>query len=470
MTSLPRDDAAYQNALAYLYSRLNYERTDSMPYHAADLKLDRMLQLLELLGNPQQHAPIVHVAGTKGKGSTAHFLSSILTCAGYRTGCFTSPHLLSIEERFAIDGQPCRPQELVRWVDRLRDVVAQMEGDRPGQSAGGPTFFELTTAIAFLHFQALETDFTVLEVGLGGRLDSTNVCQPRVSVITSISFDHMRQLGNTLAAIAAEKAGIIKRGVPVVSGVTQDEPRQVIEHVAVCQGAPLRCLGRDFDYAYYPPDAACAGEQPRMDYYHGAGERAERHAQQVALSALGAHQAANAAVAWAACELLVEQGFPISQAAICQGLATGRCPARIEVLREQPTLIVDTAHNAASIEALVRVLGESFSQRPRTLILAATRGKDVDGMLHALVPEFDTIICTQYLKNPRGMPADELLRSARRIATAEGCLVDLRVCPSPKAAWMRAQADHATDGVICATGSFFLAAEIKELLTPTRVP
>jgi dihydrofolate synthase/folylpolyglutamate synthase len=470
MTSLHCDNTAYQEALAFLYGRLNYERTDSMPYHAAELKLDRMRRLLELLGNPQKHAQIVHVAGTKGKGSTSHFLSSILTRAGYRTGCYTSPHLLSIEERFAVDGQPCGPQDIVHWVDHLRGVVAQLDDEAARQAAVGPTFFELATAIAFLHFQAQDTDFTILEVGLGGRLDSTNVCQPRVSVITSISFDHMRQLGNTLAAIAGEKAGIIKHGVPVVIGVTQDEPRQVIEHVAQRHAAPLRRLGRDFDFVYYPPDATCATEHPRMDYYHLSGGRVETVAQQVMLSALGAHQAANASVAWATCENLVELGFPISSAAICQGLATGRCPARIEVLREEPTLIVDTAHNAASIEALVRVLRESFPQQPRTLILAATQGKDVDGMLHALVPEFDTIICTQYLKNPRGMSADELLRSARRIATAEGALVDLLVCPSPKAAWLLARTDRSPSGLICATGSFFLAAEIKELLTATPVP
>jgi dihydrofolate synthase/folylpolyglutamate synthase len=465
---LTRDDSAYQDALAFLYGRLNYERLEVMPYSPAELKLERMRRLLELLGNPQRAARIVHVAGTKGKGSTSHFLSAILTSAGYRTGCYTSPHLMTIEERFAVDGEPCSRGELVHWVQQMREAVARIDHETEGQAAGGPTFFELATAIGFLHFQARGTDLIVLEVGLGGRLDSTNVCEPCVSVITSISFDHMRQLGNTLSAIAREKAGIIKPGVPVVSGVTHPEPAAVIEQIAAQQGAPLRRLGRDFDFVYHPPDGRHEAALPRMDYVGRQARSGALSPEPVVLGALGAHQAANASLAWAACECLQEQGVAVPEAAIRRGLASGRCPARIEVLSQRPTRIVDTAHNAASIEALLRVLRESFPQRPRTLILAATQGKDVDGMLHALVPEFDTILCTQYLKNPRGMPAAELLRSARRIATAEGSPVDLFECPSPEAAWLRAEADTGDNGLICATGSFFLAAEIQALVeSPT---
>jgi dihydrofolate synthase/folylpolyglutamate synthase len=440
-----------------------------MPYGPNELKLDRMRRLLELLGDPHIATQIVHVAGTKGKGSTSHFLSSILTHAGYRTGCYTSPHLLSIEERFAVDGHACLPRDIIRWVDRLRPVVALMDREAALDGSAGPTFFELATAMAFLHFQDQQAEFVVLEVGLGGRLDSTNVCHPRASVITSISFDHMRQLGNTLGAIAREKAGIIKSGVPVITGVTQDEPWRVIETIAAQQRAPVRRLGRDFQFAYHAPAAALDAVTPTMDYFHQRDGRFQCVARDIALSALGAHQAANASLAWATCETLVQQGFEIPDAAIRQGLATGRCPGRIEVLRHQPTVIVDTAHNAASIQALVQVLRESFVQKPRVLILAATQGKDVDGMLLALVPEFDTIICTQYLKNPRAMPADELTRHARRIATAEGCVVDLIPCASPQAAWERAMSERPSPKLICATGSFFLAAEIKSLLIAAGV-
>jgi dihydrofolate synthase/folylpolyglutamate synthase len=463
MNVSPAPDA-YADAIEFLYGRLNYERTDSMPYGPDELKLDRMRRLLSLLGDPHIGPHIVHVAGTKGKGSTSHFLSSILTHSGYRTGCYTSPHLLSIEERFAVDGQACSPQDIVRCVDRLRRVVAQIEQEAGGNSAAGPTFFELATAMAFLHFQDQSAEFIVLEVGLGGRLDSTNVCCPRASVITSISFDHMRQLGNTLGGIAREKAGIIKSCVPVITGVTQDEPWRVIEQIADQQRAPVHRLGRDFDFAYHAPDMSRVTALPTMDYFYRRGGQPHGVARHVTLSALGAHQAANASLAWSTCESLVEQGFAIPETAIRQGLAGSRCPGRIEILRQQPTMVIDTAHNAASIQALVQVLRESFTGRPRTLILAATQGKDVDGMLLALVPEFDTIICTQYLKNPRAMPVDELNRHTRRIATAQGCVVDLISCASPQSAWEQAVSDEPLPELICATGSFFLAAEIKALL------
>lgn len=459
-------DESYRDALAFLYQRLNYERTDSMPYDPATLKLDRMRRLLELVGNPHDSLDIVHIAGTKGKGSTAHFVRSILTQAGYRTGCYTSPHLTSIEERFAVDGQPCAPADIVHWVDFLRPYVERM--DRVDGPNGGPTFFELATAIALLHFRERNVDFTVLEVGLGGRLDSTNVCAPRVSVITSISFDHMRQLGNTLEAIAAEKAGIIKPGVPVITGVTQDEPWRVIDSVAARLDAPVERLGRDFDFQYYPPKSLEANDGPRMDYRRRRAGQWESVATRVSLSTLGAHQAANAALACATCDALVAQGLAIPLEAMLNGLANGRCAARIEVWQKRPAVVIDTAHNGASIQALVRVLRESFPHSPRTLLLAATQGKDVDEMLHALVPEFDTIVCTQYLHNPRGMPVDELMRHTRRITTAEGSVVDLVDCPSPQTAWNQAVRCTPSTGLICVTGSFFLAAEMQIIMaSPT---
>ncbi|MEX0613266.1 MAG: Mur ligase family protein, partial [Pirellulales bacterium] len=208
---------ARQAALHWLMGRINYERTALIAYQERQLKLDRMRQLLTRLGQPDAGMKIVHVAGTKGKGSTAAMIAGMLTAAGYRTGLFSSPHLERIEERFAVDGQPCTADELVALVNRLRPVAHAMdeEAAADGDPTAGPTYFDVTTAMALLHFVEREVDAAVLEVGLGGRLDSTNVCLPAVSVITSISFDHMKQLGNTLAAIAREKAGIIKPGVPV---------------------------------------------------------------------------------------------------------------------------------------------------------------------------------------------------------------------------------------------------------------
>src|SRR5262245_30142218 len=223
-----------QAALDWLMGRINYERTAFIPYQDRQLKLDRMRQLLTRLGQPDAGMKIVHIAGTKGKGSTSAMIAGILTAAGFRTGLFSSPHLERIEERFAVDAEPCTAAELVALVDRLRPVVRSMdeEAAAEGDAAGGPTYFEATTAMALLHFVERGVDAAVLEVGLGGRLDSTNVCLPAVCVITSISFDHTKQLGNTLASIAREKAGIIKPGVPVVCGVTDLEPQSVIAAIA----------------------------------------------------------------------------------------------------------------------------------------------------------------------------------------------------------------------------------------------
>ncbi len=195
MDNVSDDRGPYRQALAFLYDRLNYERTVQMPYRKAELKLERMVRLLQLLGDPQRGQKIVHVAGTKGKGSTCAMLSSILQQAGYRTGLYTSPHLLRVEERVAIDGQPCSADELVALVDALRPAVERLERQAAAGDGQGPTFFELTTALALLHFARRQVEYTILEVGLGGRLDSTNVCRPQVAVITSISYDHTSQLG-----------------------------------------------------------------------------------------------------------------------------------------------------------------------------------------------------------------------------------------------------------------------------------
>ena len=273
-SSSARRDAA----LRFLVGRIDYERTQSMPSSEEAMKLDRMRELLARLGNPHEAVPIVHVAGTKGKGSTSAMIAAVLSAAGYRIGLFTSPHLDRVEERIAIDGRPCSGDDLADLVERIRPAVEAMDqaaisplpsGDEPevrategsgvrGQGSEspnqhGPTYFEIVTAMAFDHFRRRGVNAAVLEVGLGGRLDSTNVCSPCVTIITNISFDHTKQLGDTLAAIAAEKAGIIKPGVPVISGVDTDEPRGVIRRIARQNGCRLVELGVDFHFDYHPP-------------------------------------------------------------------------------------------------------------------------------------------------------------------------------------------------------------------------
>lgn len=462
-------------ALAYLLGRINFEREPMPPYGQRQLKLDRMRQLLTRLGNPDAGLPIVHVAGTKGKGSTSALVGSILHAAGYEVGLFSSPHLERIEERFAINGQPCSADELVSLVDQLKPVVKAMdeEAARTADSELSPTYFELTTAIALMYFAQRRVDAAVLEVGLGGRLDSTNVCQPAVTVITSISFDHTKQLGNTLAKIAGEKAGIIKPGVPVLCGPLQDEPRQVIADIAKQHGCRMFEAGRDFRHNYHPPmeldSQATAG---RLDFT-GRFVDEEVELTDLPLKLLGEHQAANAALAVSTCIELRRQGWSISTDAIRQGLAELALPARIELLGRQPTVVVDVAHNVASAQALVDVLSTSFTAAERILVLATSKDKDVPGIVRVLLPHFDRILATEYQNNPRAVPSEQLCE----IIAAETNSEDLSAPPQVEAyanaldAWNRARqlADQAKEKqpLICVTGSFFIAAELRPILTAT---
>lgn len=448
-------------ALAYLYGRIDYERTVSIPYASGELRLDRMRELLDRLGNPQQRMRIVHVAGTKGKGSTSAMIASILTAAGYRIGLYSSPHLDRLEERVQIDGAACEGDDLAKLVARLQPIVAAMDASAGSDQKlpSGPTYFELTTAMALMHFADRGVDAAVLEVGLGGRLDSTNVCQPAVAAITSISFDHMEQLGNTLSAIAREKAGIVKPGVPLVSGVVADEPRETIAQVCRDQRSRLVQLGVDFDVSYHPPrDVGHASGMGTIDFqYRGPGLQLDF--QHVAVGLLGRHQGNNAAVALAVCAELRQQGWRIPETAIREGLAKIVWPARVEVISRRPTIIIDTAHNVASVAALVSTLDESFEARRRLLVFATTRSKDVRGMLELLLPAFDHIVFTRYSTNPRGVPAEELNAMAVELA---GVTASIRHDVS--SAWGEVQTLATPEDLICVTGSFFLAAEIRPLV------
>ncbi len=451
-------DAARQAAVDFLHGRIDYERVLAVPYRTREFKLDRMRRLLSLVGNPQRGLNIVHVAGTKGKGSTAEFLSRVLMSAGFKVGLFTSPHLNRIEERLAVDGRPCTAEELVELVDRLRPAVAAMDRDaaleleKTGDDGdGGPTYFELATAMGLLHFADREVDLAVLEVGLGGRLDSTNVCAPIVAVITSISLDHTRQLGDTLGQIAREKAGIIKPGVPLISGVTAPQPRDVIGQVCREQNAPLVELGRDFDFQYH------AEREPhgcRMDF-HGRSCRCEG----LRLGLLGRHQASNAAVALAVVEQLRRLDWKIPDAATREGLAAARCPGRVEVLARRPLVVVDTAHNRASIEALMETLDESFAARRRLLIFATTQEKDIDGMFAAIRGRFDRVLFTRYQDNPRGVCPREL---CRRWAASGGRAAD--VYEQPHAAWQTARGWASPHDMICVAGSFYIVSELRPVI------
>ena len=447
-------------ALEYLHGRIDYERAQVMPYGNADLRLDRMRVLLARLGSPEAGLTIVHVAGTKGKGSTAAMIAAALTSCGVRTGLYTSPHLERVEERLAIDGVPCPADELCELVRIVQPAVAQMDAEtNAAPDAVGPTYFEILTALALIHFRRGGAKAAVLEVGLGGRLDSTNVCQPAVCAITSISFDHTQQLGNTLAEIAAEKAGIIKPGVPVISGVIEDEPRRVIVRIARQRRAPLVQTGGDFDFAYRPARRLDEADRPaHLDFFdRRAGQ--ECVWQNVALNLPGRHQAANAAVALATLSELRRQGWSLSEERVRAALAALRWPARVEVVARRPTIVIDAAHNVASVDALLATLADSFGGRKRRLIFATTRDKDVRGMLARLLPRFDEVVLTRYRSNPRGVPVEQLDELATELS-ATPC----HVCPDPAVALHVALEHTRADDLLVITGSFFIAAEIGALL------
>jgi dihydrofolate synthase/folylpolyglutamate synthase len=492
-------------AIAWLYGRINYEQTPPTRRGTHALRLQRMQELCERLGRPALARPTIHIAGTKGKGSTAAMIASILHAAGYRTGLFTSPHLEQIEERFCVDGSPALASEFVELAEMVRTVVDEMDVLRRGNGIG-PTFFEICTAIALLHFERCKVDAMVLEVGLGGRLDSTNICRPRVCAITSISYDHTRQLGDTLTEIAREKAGIIKPGVPVVSGVTSDEPRRVIERIAAERGSRLVQLGRDFSYDYHASrcDEADAAVLDSWDYLEvdgqiaadwpnavgrGMGGWGRSEAEPPAdlpggslvgstpatrgpgalvhlpLPLLGEHQAANAAVSVATSGELVRQGWKIPPESVRQGLARAHLPARAQLVHQQPAVLLDTAHNVASIVALARVIETHFPARRRHLIFAATQDKDVRGMLEVILPLFDTVRLTRYSTNPRGLPLAELADLVDQILpTLDARPTLITHHDSAEHAWLTARAAAAPNDLLCITGSFFLAAELRRLV------
>ncbi len=454
-----------EQASEFLLGRINYERTSSVPYSKRHMKLDRMRQLLTHLGNPDAGMPIVHVAGTKGKGSTSTMIAAVLKAAGYKTGMFTSPHLERIEERFQINGIPCPGDRLVTLVERLRPVVEAMDQEAAAKGELGPTYFELVTAIALMHFAEEKVDIVVLEVGLGGRLDSTNVCQSTITVITSISLDHTKQLGSTVEEIAAEKAGIIKPGVPLLCGPLEAGPRRVISEIARQHGSRMLEAGRDYEYTYHPPRKLEKNDYlGRLDFEGDLGSE-DATLPEIPLRMLGVHQAANAALAIATVSQLRKQGWRISSEAIRETFSQLTLPGRIELVRRRPAVVLDVAHNVAAVEALVEVLTTNFSCTERTLVLAASRDKDVRGIVRVLVPHFGRVIVTEYQDNPRALATEKLGKIVRGEIAAQK-LGDREVVESrcSQEAWEIARRGARRDQLICITGSFFVVAELRSVL------
>ncbi|MFM7058720.1 MAG: bifunctional folylpolyglutamate synthase/dihydrofolate synthase [Planctomycetota bacterium] len=460
-TRTSRDDTDYRQALDWLYDRIDYERT--RPAGRSPFRLERIERLLKQLGSPHLQIPAVHIAGTKGKGSTAAMIDAILRQSGLRTGLFTSPHIAQFEERMRVCGNLPTPPQLTSLVHRLRqllDAPTTLPEDR------FPTFFEATTLLAWMFFRDQRIELAVLETGLGGRLDCTNVCRSVVTIITSIGYDHMQILGSTLPLIAAEKAGIIKRQVPIVEGLLPADASAVVAAHAERHHAPRFVCGCDFAWATEGPAAPGARAQT-IRVLTPSSTFEELH-----LPLLGRHQAHNASLAVMACELLQQNGWPqITPATIAAGLRQTHWPLRFEVFDGRPPVILDAAHNPDSINAVCLVLRESeWQSRPGTLIFAVSADKDCEAMLHQALPVFHHVVLTRFTCNPRSVPPETLLQTATRLSAALPRTPGLHVAETPESAMRLAITLAADTGYVLVTGSIFLAAEVRGLLLTDRPP
>ncbi len=437
----------YDEALTFLYGRLNYEQQPMGRYTPEAMPLGRMQRLLAALGNPHLTMPAIHIAGTKGKGSTAALVAEALRASGRRTGLYTSPHLERIEERIGIDGHLVAPERFVTAVGRLKPIVAQL--DARGERA---TFFELVTALGWMLFRESGVEVAVIEVGLGGRLDSTNICQPVVTAITSISLDHTRQLGSTPEAIAGEKAGIAKPGVPMISGVPPGPAAERIAEVCRQVGAPLWALGQDFAVVERQPSLPPTAQRVTI--------RSPRHPDGRAypLALLGPHQATNAAVAVRILDELAGLGWSVDPSAIDQAFATTQVPGRCELVAASVPQVLDVAHNAASIAALLDTLDEVFPGRRPVVVLALSREKDTAGMLAALAGRVERLFLTAYQSNPRALSAEALELAVRGVSPP---LAAERIDGPPLAAWQAACRASQPGQPVVITGSTFLVAELR---------
>jgi len=438
--------ASYDEAHQFICSMTNYEVQDR--FAPADLifRLERVRDFLGRLGDPQEGWRSVHIGGTKGKGSTAHMVDSILRRQGVVTGLFTSPHVVDMRERIQREGKWIGEEDFARLVGAMGDAVQTMNEEDAGSK---PTYFEMMTAVAFMYFAEFPVDVGVVEVGLGGRLDATNVLQPIASAITNVGLDHEDTLGYTIAEIAKEKAGILKAGVPAVTGCT-GKAYTVVQRTAAERGAPLEALGREIRFERKASGDAVTEAFDLVTL--------ERSYEDLRVSLPGAHQVANAALAVRLVELLRRDGIEAGEDAIREGLASVACYARVQVIDGRPTIIIDGAHNPDSAEALARTIEENFIGRRVILVVGISRDKDVYGFLRVLLPLASAFIATRS-DSPRAAAPEELLRVAESLVTT-----DCVECPDAAAA-VEAAFDRAKpNDLIVFTGSFYLAGEVGALL------
>ena len=430
----------YQEALAYL---------ETLGTFGIQLGLSRITELLARLGHPQRKFRSVHVAGTNGKGSTTAFIAAALSEAGIRTGMYISPHLLDYPERMKIDGEEIIQEEFAAVIDRIREAVEQMK------AAGmeSPTEFEVLTAAAFEWFSSKQAEMVVVEVGLGGLLDSTNVIVPEIAVITNVSLDHTDRCGNTVEEIAAHKAGIIKQGVPVVTGAS-GAALAVIERTAAAAGASCLVLDRDFHVDDFGYDSG---------FQHFTLKIGDHIMEQYHTRLFGRHQADNAALAIRTCRLLGKKDVRLTPQVIAAGVAKASWPGRFEIANESPVVILDGAHNPDGIRTLRRTLDEIYPDRPIVFLFGVLADKDYLGMARTLFRKCDIAVVVR----PNSQRAAEAMRVAAEIGD---WVAAAEVAGSIGAGLDRARELAGSAGIVCVAGSLYMIGEARQLLFPGFMP
>ena len=450
---VPLQVTDFEQAREYLHSFVDFEKRGFRRHFADVVNLETIRALLAALGHPERRFPVLHIAGTKGKGSTAALCEAALREAGFRTGLYTSPHLLSMRERIRLDGRPLSEERVTELVRRLPPAVEAIAAQ---PELTPPTFFELYTALGFMAFADAGVDIAVVETGLGGRLDATNVVEPLATAITTVGRDHTDILGDSLAQIAREKAGIIKPGVPLALGRQEQEAEAVIlaraQELGVPVLLPAPLLPARKRRASPPRSGSVRGVSQTVRLETPAGVLAVR------LPLLGAHQRDNLALAWSALQPLAERGFPVSPEQFVRGVERMRWPGRFDVVETRPWLVLDCAHNVMSLRALARTLAESLHYRRLILVFGMSADKEIAPAAAEVAPLADAVILTQAMMH-RAQWASELTRSTWEV---------WRVAPHVR--WTVAEAlAHARElaapeDCICVTGSIFVVGEALEAL------
>ena len=435
----------YNSALDYLLSSTNYEQTGPLTgYNIDTFSLDRMRRLLGKLGAPHRMLNAVHIAGTKGKGSTAAMLAGMLQACGFTVGLYTSPHLIDLRERIQVNGRMISETEFRALLGKVFTAAKALGNGK------SPTFFEIMTAAAFLHFVAKDVDLAVIETGLGGRLDSTNVLRPKVCAITSISYDHCQQLGSTLSNIASEKAGIFKRGVPAISVPQVTEVERALRKAANAARSPLTFTGKDIDFSFRFESTKTDGPQTRVCVTTPLSRY-----EHLRVPLAGEHQALNCGLALALLDKLKELGYDIDDQRAIGGLDRTVLPGRMEMLHNDPRVIADGAHNPGSIEALILAIGQNISYDSMVVIFGCCVDKDINSMLRRVGQGADKVIFTRS-SSPRSADPHEL---AARYGDLGGMC---QAADSFPEALRHAYSAVSRGDLICVTGSFYLVGEAKQ--------